>query len=109
MGSTPPEGPKNDEKNDSYVLVTEQQQKQLDQFLDKNKELFASQHKDLVGTDLIFHEIETEGYAPVKQKLRYLPPRHYRFVKEEIQNMLAAGIITTSHSPWASPLVIVEK
>src|SRR6266516_3036483 len=99
----------NEEKQDSSILVTEEQQKQLDQFLNENQDLFASQHKDLIGTNVITHEIETEEYAPVKQKLRYLPPRHYRFVKEEIQSMLAAGIITTSHSPWASPLVIVEK
>jgi len=100
---------KNEEKSDSYILVTVQQQKQMDQFLHENQHLFASEHKDLSETNAIVHTINTEGYALVKQRLRYHPPKHYNFVKEEIKSMLKAGIITQSKSPWASPLVIVEK
>jgi len=55
------------------------------------------------------HTINTKGYAPVKQKLRYYSPKHYNFVKEKIKSILKAGIITNSKSPWTLPLVIVEK
>jgi hypothetical protein len=105
IGSQIPDKPKEEEKNDSYVLVTEGQQKLLDQLLHENQHMFASEHKDLLGTDVITHTINTEKNAPVKQKLRYLPPRHYDFVKKEIVDMLAAGIIVPSKSSWASPLV----
>ena len=30
-------------------------------------------------------------------------------VKKELDKMLAEGIVQPSHSPWASPIVLVEK
>ena len=34
---------------------------------------------------------------------------HQDFLKQEIQNLLNAGIICKSMSPWASPIVDIEK
>ena len=38
-----------------------------------------------------------------------LPLKHHDFLKQEIKNLLDAGIIQKSMSPWASPIVVVKK
>src|SRR5947209_8102579 len=58
MDSPPIKASKSEEKNDSYVLVIENQQKQLDHFLNENQHLFASKHKDLLETNVIIHNID---------------------------------------------------
>ena len=35
--------------------------------------------------------------------------KHHVFLKQEIKNLLDAGIICKSMSPWAIPIVIVKK
>ena len=37
------------------------------------------------------------------------PPAYEKWVKEEIQQLLNAGIIRKSTSPWASPIILVPK
>ena len=39
------------------------------------------------------------GAAPVPSKLYDLPLTHHRFVKEELMNLLEAGLIERSLSP----------
>ena len=35
--------------------------------------------------------------------------KHHDFLNQEIQNLLNAGIIHKSMSPWVSPIVVVKK
>ena len=58
---------------------------------------------------MVEHHINTGDHRPIKQ----LPRRVPHFLKEEVsrhvQEMLDNGVIVPSHSPWASPVVLVAK
>ena len=47
------------------------------------------------------------GAAPVAFKPYDLPLKHHTFVKEEIINLLEAGLIEMSLSPYAAPIIFV--
>ncbi|KAF2347495.1 Reverse transcriptase domain, partial [Trinorchestia longiramus] len=54
------------------------------------------------------HHILTTG-PPVHSRARRLPPDRLEAAKKEFQQMLDAGTIRVSKSPWASPLLLVSK
>ena len=47
--------------------------------------------------------------TPIATCLYPLALKHHDFLKQEIQNLLDAGIICKSMSLWASPIVVVKK
>ena len=55
------------------------------------------------------HKINTGRNTPVKQRPRRLPYAYRDEADQQIQEMLANGIITPSVSPWSSPIVLVRK
>ena len=61
------------------------------------------------GTDLVKDHFEMLSETPVRQRPYRLPEALKAAVKKELAQMLAQGVIRPSTSPWASPLVIVEK
>ena len=48
-------------------------------------------------------------HPPIKQNPYSLPYSQRQLVKEHVQKMLEAGVIEPSQSPWASPIVLVDK
>lgn len=56
----------------------------------------------------IFHKIITTG-PPVKTKSRRLNPTQLSFLETHIQELLDAGLIERSSSPWASAIHLVSK
>ncbi|XP_070562337.1 uncharacterized protein [Ptychodera flava] len=65
--------------------------------------------RELQSADLtlakVEHDVITTDETPICQKPYRLPQAAKQTVKEELQKMLKAGIITESKSPYASPLV----
>ncbi|CAI2730875.1 unnamed protein product [Schistosoma spindalis] len=59
-------------------------------------------------TNRVVHHIVTRG-PPVTARPRRLAPDKLAFAKREFDNLLSAGIIRPSHSPWASPLHMVRE
>ena len=55
------------------------------------------------------HKINTGRSTPIKQRPRRLPYAYREEADQQIQEMLANGIITPSVSPWSSPIVLVRK
>lgn len=53
--------------------------------------------------------IPTEGHPPIKQRAYRLPLSKRHVVKEQMQEMMEAGVIRPSTSPWASPISLVPK
>ena len=47
--------------------------------------------------------------SPVAAQPYPLALKHHDFLKQEIKNLLDAGIICKSMSPWASPILVVKK
>ena len=38
-----------------------------------------------------------------------LPLKYHEFVKEEIENLLEAGLIERSMNPYAAPIIVVQR
>lgn len=55
------------------------------------------------------HSFEFSDPSPITYPALRLPPRHNDIVREEIDKILKAGIITPSVSPWSFAIVIVVK
>ena len=64
---------------------------------------------DLGETDVITHRINTGTSPPIRQHPRRLPYAYREETRKQITEMLDQGVITPSHSPWASPIVLVRK
>ena len=73
----------------------------------------SAQFPDVLGeklgqTTVVEHCIETEA-RPIRQQPYRVPIAMKEEVKAELDSMLSLGIIQPSRSPWASPVVLVEK
>ena len=53
--------------------------------------------------------IDSGTTDPVSQKPYPIAMKHYQWVKEEIEKLLAAKVIHTSHSSWSAPIIVVPK
>ena len=60
-------------------------------------------------TNVAVHSIDTGDSAPIRCGPYKIPQKLEEEVNNEIEKMLAHGIIEPSTSPWASPVVIIPK
>lgn len=82
------------------------EEKQLKELLERHNELF----KPTPGrTAVVEHSIHVEDAIPIRQKPYRIPYSRRKVVEKDIQKMLDAGVVRRSNSPWASPIVLVEK
>ena len=49
------------------------------------------------------------NFPPIMRIPYQLPLKHYRFVKEEIKNLLKVGLIERYLSPSATPIIVVHR
>ena len=89
--------------------MSETQRQKIQDLLDRNADIFAKNDCDLGETHLVKAKLETGDAAPIKQNPYRLPFSQRKLVENHIQDMLKAGVIEPSQSPWASPIVIVNK
>jgi hypothetical protein len=90
-----------------------EEEKELVQFLNRNKDVFAWSAKDLQGVnrDIIEHALETdERIAPKKQKLREMSEEKVKIVEAEVQRLQNAKVIREVKYPvWLANTVPVKK
>ena len=60
-------------------------------------------------TDLVKHKIDLLDPKPFKQPYRRIPPGMYEEVRQHLKDMLAAGAIRESNSPYSSNVVLIRK
>ena len=72
-------------------------------------DVFALDSSELGTTQLVTHSINTGQNKPIKQPVRRMPFALRRKVEELIEEMLSQEVIELSGSPWASPIVLVQK
>ena len=82
------------------------EQSMLDAVLTKHKGVLCDDPGKTVAAEL---HIRTGDSAPVRSHPYRVPPRWKDSVKEQLDQLLALGIIEPSSSPWSSSLVIVSK
>jgi hypothetical protein len=90
-----------------------EEEKELTQFLNRNKDVFAWSAKDLQGVDrdIIEHALETdERIPPKKQKLRKMSEEKVKAVEAEVQRLQDAKVIReVKYSVWLANTVPVKK
>jgi transposase InsO family protein len=75
----------------------------------KYKDIFSQSDEDLGHTDMVRHRIEVDDVVPFKQRYRRIPPGMLDEIRTHLQQLLAAGVIRPSHSPWASNVVVARR
>ena len=71
--------------------------------------LFSESNEDFGETDLIQHDIITDGSAPLKQKIKPVNPTLQENLDKQIDVWLKADIIEEANSPWNSRMLAVPK
>ena len=77
--------------------------------IQKYNDIFSKSDTDIGYTSLVKHRIDLTDDTPFKQRHRRIPPSMLEEVRNHLQQLLSAGIIRRSHSPWSSNVVLVRK
>lgn len=81
----------------------------ITELLNSMPEVFAQNDLDYGHTDDVKHHIKLCDETPFKHRARPIHPQDVDAVRKHLQELLAAGIIRESESPFASPIVVVRK
>ncbi|XP_041935239.1 uncharacterized protein LOC121697664 [Alosa sapidissima] len=93
----------------TWPTLSDQEQQEARGLLEKYSNTFSQSDGDLGCTNLVQHTIPLLDDAPVRQRYRRLPPSQYDLVKKHVQELLDHNIVRPSCSPYASPIVVVQK
>ena len=92
----------------SAFTLNSEQANQLKELLRLFKPQFVHKGDALGHTSTVKNCIETSAF-PIRQPQRRLPIALKGVVQQEITKKLDQGAIRSSNSPWASPVVLVQK
>ena len=67
------------------------------------------EENDFKNTLVVVHKIETGDATPIKKAPYKIPFSLRQDMNRQVQKMLDKGVISLSHSPWSSPVVLVPK
>ena len=84
-------------------------QDSLKLLLQEYKSQFAKDETSIGTTPLTSMTIDTGTTNPVSQKPYRIAMKHYEWVKDEIEKLLATKVIHTSCSSWSGPNIVVPK
>ena len=85
------------------------QLQELEALVSDFQDIFSTGRQDPGWTNVTYHQIDTGKAAHIKQTPRRLPIHHRQKVEHLINEMQEQGVIQPSQSPWASPIVLVQK
>ena len=86
--------------------LTKTQELELQQLLQKFPQVTGTK---LGCTTVAEHTVDTSGTVPIRQRPYRVPLAMRETMKKELDKMLELGVVQPSASPWASPVVLVEK
>ncbi|PAA92863.1 hypothetical protein BOX15_Mlig004203g3 [Macrostomum lignano] len=89
--------------------LTQEQRQKVIEVVKEHSAAFSQHELDLGRTHLVTHEIILKDNNPVQIPARKIPPHWIKEVDEQLDLMLARGIIRPSYSQYSTPLVIVPK
>ena len=89
--------------------ITEAQQNAFKDLCMEFNDIFSTDSGDIGKMPLLEVEIDTGDSLPITQKPYTLPLKHTKWVQRELEILEKARVIVRSVSPWASPIVIVQK
>ncbi|KAL2093139.1 hypothetical protein ACEWY4_010451 [Coilia grayii] len=83
--------------------------KRLSQKLSERGSVFSFDEWDVGLAQGVEHHIRLHDPRPFRERSRRIAPADIDDVRRHLKDLLAAGIIKESRSPYASPIVIVRK
>jgi len=89
--------------------ISNEQRGELIRMLREYADVFSKGELDLGETSLATHQIDTGDARPMQETLRRQPHHLLNKIDGNVQDMLEAGVIEPSCSPWTSNLVVVAK
>ena len=89
--------------------ITPEWEQKFEGLYEKYRKVFSKDSVDIGKTPIIQMEIDTGDNMPVNQRPYSLALKHVNWVRQELEALEKAGVITRSVSPWGSPIVIVPK
>ena len=93
----------------SQAKLTDGQRKEMRKLLDRFRDIFACSNNDLGCYPDVEHSIDTGDSPPVHQRPYRIPASQQAEVARQFEEMLGAGVVEPSESPWSSPIVLVAK
>ena len=81
----------------------------MKEFIAANSEVFALEPSELGTTDIVTHSVNTGEHPPIRQHPWRTPFALRSQVTQMVEEMLDNKVIQPSSSPWANPVVLVEK
>jgi len=96
-------------QNLQWTHLKHKEEIKLKDLLMKYKEIFAENPKGPGFINDIRHKINTGEATPIKQRPHRISESEKEIIEKEIQEMLKNKVIKISESPWASPVVLVNK
>ncbi len=93
----------------SETVLDPSQKNQVHELLKRCNSVFAANSIELGNAVGVEHRIKLTDDTPFKERPRRIPPAMYKEVQKHIQEMLAAGAIRHSKSPYSSNVVLVRK
>jgi hypothetical protein len=93
-------------QSDEAAMLTDDERSELDSLLELTADLFA-----LTGppTPHAEHQIDTGNHAPIAGPPYRVSPAKQRLLRSEVDDLLSEDIIEECESPWASPVVLVNR
>ena len=89
--------------------LTPDQDSNAKSMINQWSEIFSKGPTDLGKTDFVKHSIKLNDETPFKDPYRRIPPGLYEEVRVHLKEMLDAGAIRESESPYSSNVVLVRK
>jgi hypothetical protein len=92
-------------QTDQMTVLTPFEAKCLNEVVEEAKRRMG---ENLGCTNRVEHKIITSS-PPIRQRPYRVSPVMQKIIDDEIEEMLKMGIIEPSKSPWAAPVVLVQK
>ena len=93
----------------SHSELNHQQKQKLQPFLNKNRDVFATNLSEMGHTTLLKYEILTGNSPPVQCRPYQTSPKMKAEIERQFDEMLKYGIIEESVSNNSSPIVMVKR
>lgn len=89
--------------------ISEEWKQRITDKLNSIPEVFAADELPFGHSIAVKHHVRLQDQTPFKERSRPIHPSDREAVKQHLRELLDAGIIHESKSPFASPVVLVKK